>query len=156
MTQERWQRISEWPLTVAAALFLAAYAWEVIGNLTGSQGTLAEVIMAATWAVFLADYVANFALAPQSWRWFRTHILDLLIVVLPLLRPLRLLRLVTLLSILQRTAGSAFHGRVVSMRPELPCSSCSSLRLLSWTPNDPHRGQTSRPSRTPFGGLSSP
>ncbi|MDQ1597927.1 MAG: voltage-gated potassium channel, partial [Microbacteriaceae bacterium] len=31
----------------------------------------------------------------------------------PILRPLRLLRLVTLLSVLQRTAGMAFRGRVV-------------------------------------------
>ena len=69
--------------------------------------------MAATWTVFLIDYVANLMLAPERWRWFRWHILDLLIVVLPLLRPLRLLRLLTLLSILQRTAGTAFRGRVV-------------------------------------------
>ena len=113
MTQERWQRLAEWPLTAAAALFLAAYAWEVIGDLTGPKSTVAEVILGATWAVFLADYAANLSLAPQRWRWFRTHVLDLLIVVLPLLRPLRLLRLVTLLSILQRTAGAAFRGRVV-------------------------------------------
>lgn len=113
MTQQRWQRISEWPLTLAAFLFLAAYAWEVIGNLVGPHAVLAEVVMAATWAVFLVDYAANLALAPKRWRWFRRHILDLLIVVLPLLRPLRLLRLLTLLSILQRTAGTAFRGRVV-------------------------------------------
>ena len=113
MTQQRWQRISEWPLTLAAVLFLAAYAWEVIGNLAGPSSALAEVIMAATWTVFLIDYVANLVLAPERWRWFSRHILDLLIVVLPLLRPLRLLRLVTLLSILQRTAGTAFRGRVI-------------------------------------------
>jgi voltage-gated potassium channel len=113
MTQERWQRLVEWPLTAAAALFLAAYAWEVIGNLTGPKSTVAEAVLAATWAVFLVDYAANLLLAPRRWRWFRTHVLDLLIVVLPLLRPLRLLRLVTLLSILQRTAGAAFRGRVV-------------------------------------------
>lgn len=113
MTQQRWQRISEWPLTLAALLFLVAYAWEVIGNLAGPRASLTEVVMAATWAVFLIDYVANLMLAPERWRWFRWHILDLLIVVLPLLRPLRLLRLLTLLSILQRTAGTAFRGRVV-------------------------------------------
>jgi voltage-gated potassium channel len=69
--------------------------------------------MAATWGIFIVDYIANLVLAPQRWRWFRTHILDLLVVVLPILRPLRLLRLVTLLSVLQRTAGTAFRGRVV-------------------------------------------
>jgi voltage-gated potassium channel len=113
MTQERWKQISDWPLTAAAVLFLACYAWEIIGDLSGPGAILAESVMAATWGIFLVDYVANLVLAPRRWRWFRTHILDLLIVVLPILRPLRLLRLVTLLSILQRTAGTAFRGRVI-------------------------------------------
>jgi voltage-gated potassium channel len=113
MTQERWQRLSEWPLTAAAVLFLACYAWEVIGDLTGPSAALTEVVLAATWVIFVTDYIANLTLAPQRGRWFRTHILDLAIVVLPILRPLRLLRLVTLLSVLQRTTGMAFRGRVV-------------------------------------------
>ncbi len=53
------------------------------------------------------------ALAPHRWRWFYTHLFDLAIVVLPMLRPLRLLRLVTILAILQRSAGTAFRGRVL-------------------------------------------
>lgn len=51
--------------------------------------------------------------AGHAWRWFYTHLFDLAIVVLPMLRPLRLLRLVTILAVLQRTAGAAFRGRVI-------------------------------------------
>jgi voltage-gated potassium channel len=40
-------------------------------------------------------------------------VLDLLVVVLPILRPLRLLRLVKLLSVLNRRAGSSLRGRVI-------------------------------------------
>jgi voltage-gated potassium channel len=113
MNQERWQRITGVPLTIAAVVFLVAYAWEVIGNLSGTAATVAELIITATWAAFVLDYAVNLLLAPQRWAWFRGHIFDLLVVVLPLLRPLRLLRLVTLLSVLQRTAGAAFRERVV-------------------------------------------
>jgi len=113
MNQERWQKFTGMPLTVAAVIFLVAYAWEVIGNLSGTAAATAELIISATWAVFLLDYTVNLLLAPDRWKWFRGHIFDLLVVVLPLLRPLRLLRLVTLLSVLQRTAGSAFRERVV-------------------------------------------
>lgn len=113
MTQDRWQKLTEIPLTIVAVTFLVAYAWEVIANLQGSAALVAEAIIWATWACFLADYVVNPRLAPNRWIWFRTHIFDLLIVVLPVLRPLRLLRLVTLLSVLQRTAGAAFRERVV-------------------------------------------
>ena len=110
MTQARWQKLTEWPLAIAAAVFLAAYSFEVIAE---PDGKIAEVVIAATWLVFVIDYVVNLVLAKPRWRWFYTHLLDLAIVVLPMLRPLRLLRLVTLLAILNRTAGAAFRGRVI-------------------------------------------
>ena len=42
----------------------------------------------------------------------RTHLLDLAVVALPLLRPLRLVRLLALLSILQRTGSRGLRGKV--------------------------------------------
>jgi voltage-gated potassium channel len=113
MTLERWRHLTEWPLTAAAAVFLLAYAWEVIGDLHGPQLVAAETVIWVTWCVFLLDYFVCLALAPNRWRWFYTHLFDLAIVVLPMLRPLRLLRLVTILAILQRSAGTAFRGRVM-------------------------------------------
>jgi voltage-gated potassium channel len=113
MNQARWRKAMDWPLTVAAVVFLIAYAWEIIGDLRGRQATVAESLIWATWAFFAIDYVVNLALADRRWHWFYTHILDLLVVALPILRPLRLLRLVTILNVLHRTAGAAFRGRVV-------------------------------------------
>ncbi|RFA14524.1 hypothetical protein B7R22_09385 [Subtercola boreus] len=104
----------EWPLTAVSLVFLVAYSWDVIGNLRGQANFIAEIVMWAVWGVFVVNYVANLYLAPRRWRWFFTHILEFLIVVLPLLRPLRLLRLVMLFSVLQRTAGTAFRGRVAT------------------------------------------
>lgn len=114
MTQERWRQLTEWPLIIASILFLAAYAWEVIGELTGPASAVAETVLWITWAAFVLDYVANLLLVPagRRWRWFYTHLFDLAIVVLPMLRPLRILRLVTLLAVLQRTAGRALRGRI--------------------------------------------
>ncbi|GAA1208045.1 potassium channel family protein [Rhodoglobus aureus] len=94
-------------------MFLAAYAWEVIANLTGRAMLIAEIIIAVTWVVFVVDYLVNLILAERRLHWFTRHLFDLLVVVLPMLRPLRLLRLVTLLSALQRRAGSAVRGSVL-------------------------------------------
>jgi voltage-gated potassium channel len=113
VNQKRWQEITEWPLTVAAVLFLVAYAWEVLGHLTGAAGAIAEVVINTTWVLFVLDYLTNLLLAERRGRWFVTHLFDFIVVALPILRPLRLLRLVTLVSILQRHAGAAFRGRVV-------------------------------------------
>ena len=113
MKQQAWQKLVEWPLVGAALLFLAVYSWQIIGDLHGPQEVFAEVIIGVTWAMFLIYYLVNLALAQNRGRWFIRHLFDLAIVVLPMLRPLRLLRLVTILSILQRSAGTAFRGRVV-------------------------------------------
>lgn len=113
MKQARWQTVMNWPLTIAALLFLLAYAWQILGELEGIPHAIAETVMNVTWLLFVVDYIVNLALAPQRWRWFYTHLFDLATVVLPMFRPLRLLRLVTLLTALNRSAGNAFRGRVV-------------------------------------------
>jgi voltage-gated potassium channel len=113
MTQARWQQLTNWPLTISALVFLVAYAWEVIAGLQGARADVCDAIIWITWAIFVVDYLVNFALSTTRWRWFYTHLLDLLIVALPALRPLRLLRLITVLVLLHRTAGTKFRGRVV-------------------------------------------
>ena len=89
MTQIRWTRLTEWPLTAAALMFLAAYSWQVIGAPTGTAGDIAEITIWFTWATFVVDYLVNLVLSRQRWRWFYTHLFDLVIVALPILRPVR-------------------------------------------------------------------
>ncbi len=113
MNQARWRRIAEWPLTIAALVFLVAYSWEVIGDVDGPRSTALEIVIDLTWAVFVVDYLVNLALAERRGRWFLTHLLDLAVVVLPIARPLRLLRLVTVLGVLHRRTRAAVRGRVL-------------------------------------------
>lgn len=110
-----WQRAVEWPLVIASVAFLVAYAWEVITPLSGPAARVADGVLWVTWGLFLVDYVVTLVLVPSGQRghWFITHLLDLAIVVLPMLRPLRVLRLVTLIRVLQRTAGAAIRGRIM-------------------------------------------
>ncbi|GAA4267273.1 potassium channel family protein [Frondihabitans peucedani] len=114
MNHARWRRITDWPLMAVSLVFLGAYSAEVIGDLSDRASRGLEYVIWATWVVFAVDYLVNFALAHNRWRWFVRHLPELLVVALPILRPLRLLRLLTLLAILQRTAGRTFRGRVVT------------------------------------------
>lgn len=114
MSQADWRRYSEWPLIVAAVIFLAAYSVEVIADLSSRQAAIYDVIIWVSWAMFVVDYVANLVLAEHRWHWFSRNIHELLILALPLLRPLRLLRLVALLKLMQNFAGKAFRGRIVT------------------------------------------
>lgn len=113
MTQNVWRSATERPLTVAAGLFLVTYAWQVIAQPQGSALVATEIVLWVIWAVFAVDYAANLILAEDRRRWFWRHLLDLLVVVLPLLRPLRLLRLITVLAVFDRAEESLFRGRIV-------------------------------------------
>lgn len=109
----RWEKATEWPLVVAAILFLAAYAFQILASPGGVLNTVCEVILRVTWGVFGVDYVVRLTIATHRWRWFVRHLLDLAIVVLPVLRPLRLMRFLTVLAILGRGSGTLLRGRVV-------------------------------------------
>jgi voltage-gated potassium channel len=115
MTAQRWERLTSWPLTGLALAFLLAYAWPILDpSLPGGARTVTSTFTTVAWLAFAVDYAVRIALADRRWHYVLHHPLDLAVVALPMLRPLRLLRLVTLLSVLNRHAGSALRGRVVS------------------------------------------
>jgi voltage-gated potassium channel len=104
----------EWPLNAAAVIFLTAYAWPILQPSMGSaERTLLEAATWCTWGLFAIDFLVKAALSKQRLIFFRRHVLDLLVIVLPLLRPLRLLRMVTMLHILHRSAAMSLRGKVV-------------------------------------------
>ncbi len=111
--RERWEELGNWPLTIAALLFLGAYAWPILEpDLTGAWATFCRVVTVGAWLMFAVDYVVRLALSVDRWAFVRSNVFDLIVVALPVLRPLRLLRLVTLLTVLNRHAGSSLRGRV--------------------------------------------
>jgi voltage-gated potassium channel len=111
--RERWERATDWPLMVAAVVFLAAYAVPILApDLPGWLLDLCRWLRWITWGIFVVDLVVRLALADERLRYLGRYWYDLLVVVLPLLRPLRLLRLIPLLSVLNRRAQTGLRGRV--------------------------------------------
>lgn len=110
----RWERRAEWPLTFVAVVFLAAYAWPILDSgLADAWARACRIVTWAAWAAFAADYAVRLFLSRGARLAFvRSNLVDLLVIVLPLLRPLRLLRLITLLSVLNRHVGGSLRGRV--------------------------------------------
>jgi voltage-gated potassium channel len=109
----RWERTMDWPLSIAALVFLAAFAIPILyPDIPESAKELARWVEWATWGLFALDYVVRLLLTRDRWPWVRRHLLDLLVVILPVLRPFRLLRLLTMLTTVHRYAGSTLRGRV--------------------------------------------
>jgi voltage-gated potassium channel len=111
---ERYRRATDWPLTVAAVLFLAAYAWPVLQpTMQAGVRRLCGISTIVIWLLFAADYLLRLGLARGRARFVWTHVVDLLVLALPLLRPLRVLRVVTALTRLNRSAETSFRGHAM-------------------------------------------
>ncbi|MGW7209826.1 potassium channel family protein [Streptomyces sp. NPDC054837] len=110
----RWERRTEVPLAVASLVFLASYAIQVLAHdLPERRRDLCLAAMLAAWALFAADYAVRWRLSGQRLRFVRTHWLDTLVLVLPLLRPLRVVKVY---EAVQRRHGRprlALHARVI-------------------------------------------
>ncbi|MDQ1554401.1 MAG: voltage-gated potassium channel [Microbacteriaceae bacterium] len=108
-----WLNHTDWVLAGIAVLFLLAYAWPILQpELASSWKRVCAAVQFAAWLVFLLDYGLRLWAARDRRRYFTRHLLDLLIVALPALRPLRLLRLVVLFRVLNRRAAATLQGRV--------------------------------------------
>jgi hypothetical protein len=121
--RQRWEGRADWPLTITAVVFLAAYAAPILRpDLSAPLPTICRLLTWGAWALFVVDYAARLVLSRDRAAFVRGNVIDLAVVVLPLLRPLRLLRLVTLFSVLNRYAGGSMRGRVaVYVAGALPC-----------------------------------
>ncbi|TDW15695.1 potassium channel family protein [Kribbella kalugense] len=100
-----YERRTSWLLSVAAVLFLVVFAWPILQpDLPAGLVRACSIANVAIWIVFGADYFVRLALAPSKPRFIRNHILDVVVLALPLLRPLRALRAATALARLGRAA----------------------------------------------------
>ncbi len=110
-----WESRVEWPLTITALLFLAAYAWPILEpGMPDGWRAFFRAVNYLTWLLFALDFATRLALAYRRGRYLSRHLADLAVVALPIFRPLRLLRLVILLRVLNRQASDSFRGRVVA------------------------------------------
>jgi voltage-gated potassium channel len=101
------------PLMVAAVIFLAAYALPVLDpNAPTWLLDLCRWLSWITWGILVVDLLVRLALADQRLRYLGRRWYDLVVILLPLLRPLQLLRLIPLLSVLNRRAQTGLRGRV--------------------------------------------
>ncbi len=99
---------------MASLVFLTSYAIRVLApGLPDGVLALCLALMLASWALFAVDYAVRWRLSGQRLRFVRTHWLDTLVLVLPLLRPLRVVKVY---EAVQRRHGRprlALHARVM-------------------------------------------
>lgn len=93
---ERFSSVVSGPMMVITILWLPVLIIPLITPVHGAVASTFAVIDYTVWALFAAEYLTKLGLAPDRKHFFRTHILDLIIVAVPFFRPARMGRLVDL------------------------------------------------------------
>ena len=98
---ERFSRAVDGPLTVLALVMIPLIVLPLVMDLSPGTESAVLAIDYLIWAVFAAEYAIKLYLAPNRRQFVARHIPDLIIVLVPMLRPLRVLRSVRLLRLLR-------------------------------------------------------
>jgi voltage-gated potassium channel len=104
---ERFERATELPLLILALAMVPLILVPLVVELDGAAE---DAVIAADWfiwAAFAFEYVVRLALTDERARFVRHNWPDLLIVVLPFLRPLRIMRSARALRLLRLTRLAA-------------------------------------------------
>ncbi|WP_329180690.1 potassium channel family protein [Streptomyces sp. NBC_01477] len=113
----RWENRSEIPLFLMSLLYLGAYAAHVLTpGLPSAWHAVLLGLMGFAWAVFLVDYLHRLRLAGRRFgpRYVRDHLLDTVVLLLPLLRPLRVVHLYEVLQRRREEPRLSLYGRVIA------------------------------------------
>ncbi len=92
-SQDRYDRFAEavdTPMLAITILWLPVLIVPLVTPVHGALAASLEAIDFTVWALFALEYIVKFALAPDRVHYVKTHILELIVVVVPFLRPLRL------------------------------------------------------------------
>ena len=91
---ERWEARTNLPLLILAGIMLPLLLLPLVSDLSDDVDRAFTYGEWGIWAVFAVDLVARLWLAENRRQFLRRNWIDVLIVVVPFLRPLRLLRAV--------------------------------------------------------------
>lgn len=105
------ERTLEPPMFVLGLLFVPVLLGPAVAELSDDATAAFEVCGWLIWGAFVVEYLWLLYLAPSRAEMIRTHKLDLVIVLVPFLRPLRFLRVVRL-----ATAATGLGRAVAALR----------------------------------------
>ena len=93
MKLEKWQKKMAIPTLILSLVYTATFVFPIYWfPVDGSIKFWCNVLNYISWAAFGVDYLIQLKLATQTFKFFKTHIFELILIFLPFFRPLRSLR----------------------------------------------------------------
>jgi len=100
-----------WPMAVLAVVFTIAFVLSLEHTLAPRWLRATEIAQDAIWLIFALEYFVLLGLAADKRLYFRTHVLELLSILLPSFRLLRVVRVLRLVPGVRVLAATAAAGR---------------------------------------------
>jgi voltage-gated potassium channel len=107
----RLSDLVELPLVILAIAMIPLIIIPLVVDLPSNVENAFETADFFIWGIFVLEYAAKISLAPNRAHYFTHSLLDLVVVVVPFLRPLRILRSTRALRLARLTRLGAFAGR---------------------------------------------
>ncbi len=109
----RFERATEFPLLALALLTIPLLLAPIVFDLPDGRERVIFALDWLIWGIFAADLLVRTWLAPRKLSYLRQHWFDVLIVVLPFLRPLRVARSAHALRVLGAARVLAYVARAL-------------------------------------------
>jgi voltage-gated potassium channel len=103
---QKWERRSTIPLAALALVYLALYAFEVLGDEKLVQLFDLVLFSDLIWAIFIVDFIARFAMHDDKKLFLKRNVIELIGLLLPFFRAFRMFRVVIAIGFLARAAQS--------------------------------------------------
>ncbi|WP_327292059.1 potassium channel family protein [Streptomyces sp. NBC_01198] len=113
----RWENRSEIPLFLLSLIYLGGYAALVLAHgLPPAAHSALLATIAFAWAGFFVDYGVRLRLSGRHFglRYIAHHLLDTVVLVLPLLRPLRAVQIYQVIQRRHEQPRLSLYGRVIA------------------------------------------
>lgn len=117
--QERFEQYTALPMLVLALAFIPLLIIPFLVDLSAGWEVTFFALDWFIWAAFAIEYLIRLYLAPKKLEFMRRNVIDLLVVVLPFLRPLRFLRFGRALRLTVMLARTGKAARIVLTRHKL-------------------------------------
>lgn len=104
-------------MLLLSVVFIPVVVIPIVMEVSPATSRALDTVSWVIWGAFAFEYVVLLYLAPDRGRMVRTHIPDLLIILLPFLRPLRTVRALRLVRPLVGLARAGVGVRQIATRP---------------------------------------
>jgi voltage-gated potassium channel len=110
---KKWEERFEKYIVALSLIFVVVLIIPIVHSISGAWRSHLDRIDIGIWAIFVIDYIGKFTIADNKRAFIKSHVFELLIIILPFLRPLRILRVIPLVGYFLKYSRKTLSGQLL-------------------------------------------